>query len=257
MRSRSRSSIRAEKLLRIYNQAVHRSLEAKLPQVLEVVIPLAKEARQKVYTTGLVNHTSPILDDLRRKMQERLPTLYNLEIGQQFIFKDFSALFSELYQNKHIPAWWHDDGKTSGRLFVDGAVSVGLGIAMVVVAGGAMTLAGSSEVDLKAAVATRTLAAGSGGRLGGFLTEATRKDANAAALLPVALMILMYERLCWLGIREIKSREFLARDTIEILKIADEVKAWIDELLKTEGNDDLKGILTIVVDRSRQKAVDI
>lgn len=234
-----------------------RSLQAKLPQVLRDVIPWAIEARQKVYTTSLVNHTSPILDDLRRKMQERLPTLYNLEIGQQLIFKDFSALFSELYQNKHIPAWWHDDGKTWGRLFVDGVVSVGLGIAMVAVAGGAMTLAGSSEVGRKAAVATRTLAAGSGGRLGGFLTGATRKDANAATLLPVALMILMHERLCWLGIREIKSKEFLARAAVEILKIADEVKAWIDELLKTERNDDLKGILTIVVDRSRQKAISI
>ena len=232
-----------------------RSLQAKLPQVLKVVVPWASKARQKVYKTSLVNHTSPILDDLRRKMQERLPRLYNLEIGQQLIFKDFSALFSELYQNKHTPAWWHDDGKTRERLILDGAVSVVLGIATMAVTGGAMTLAGPSGGGIRAV--TGTLAATSGGGLGGYLTGATQRDANAATLLPVALIILMHERLCWLGIREIKSKEFLARAAIEILKIAEEVKAWIDELLQTEGNDNLEKILFIIVNRSRQKAVYI
>ena len=240
MRSRSRSSIRAEKLLRIYNQAVHRSLQAKLPQVLKVVIPWAKEARQKVYGTDLVNHASPILDDLRRKMQERLPGLYNLKIRQQLIFKDFSALFSELYQNKYTPAWWDDGVMTRNRMLRDSAVFGVLGLAIGGVTGGAMTLAATS-----------------GGGLGGFLTIATRRDADAATLTQVALMILMHERLCWLGIREIKSKEFLARAAVDILKISHDVRAWNDKLLRTWGNNDLEKILTVVISHFRQKAVHI
>ena len=216
------------------------SLQDKLPQVLQVVVPWATEARKKVGTTGLVNHVSPVLDELRREMQERLPRLYNLKIRQQLIFKDFSALFSELYQSKHTPAWWDDRLLTRNQILFSGAVVGALGLAVGAVTGGAMPLA-----------------AASGGGFGGLLKFATRRDADAATLTQVALIILMHERLCWLGIREIKSKEFLARAAVEILKISGETRAWIDELLKTKGNKDLEMILTVVITHFRQKAVSI
>ena len=223
-----------------------RFLQAKLPQVLKVVIPWANEARQRVFGTELIKNASPILDNLRRKMQECLPRLYNLKIGEQFIFKDFSALFSELYQNKNTPAWWDDDVTTSERIWRDGLAFGVLCCAVSAVAGGAVAGGAMSLV---------------GGIPVGVLTRAMfrdARDADAATLTQVALIILMHERLCWLGIREIKSKEFLARAAVDVLKISHEVRAEIKKkLLETKGKDDSEKILTIVINRSRQKAVYI
>lgn len=219
---------------------MERYLQARLPEILELVIPWAQKSKQRVGSVDTVNRASPVLDELRLKMQERLPDLYSLKIGKQLKFKDFSALFSELYQNNQTPEWWKDDVLTNQAIIFSGVALGAIGLALGTVSGGALTLA-----------------AASGGGGSGFLTlgRAYFKDADAVTLLQVALMILLYERLCWLGIREINSKEFLARAAVDVLKISPEVKSRIRENLDTWGKVEWETVLTDVITHFRKKTV--
>ena len=219
---------------------MERYLQARLPQILELVIPWAQKSKQRVGSVDPVNHASPVLDELRLEMQEHLPDLYSLKIGKQLKFKDFSALFSELYQNNQTPEWWKDGVLTNHMIMFSGVALGALGFALGAVSGGALTLA-----------------AASGGGGSGLLTfaRAYGKVADTVTLLQVALMILLHERLCWLGIREINSKEFLARAAVDVLKISSEVKSRIEEKLHTQGKVEWETVLTDVITHFRKKTV--
>lgn len=218
---------------------MERYLEAKLPRVLKIVIPWAQKAKERVSKVNMVNQASPVLDELRLNIQERLPGLYSLKIREQLIFKDFSALFSELYQNKQMPEWWSDVLTNQSDVF--GGVPLGdLGFAVGAVTGGALPLA-----------------AATGGGVRSLLTiaRASFKDADLILLWQVALMILLHERLCWLGIREINSKEFLARAAVDILKVSPEVKSYIGKRLKIWGSVEWEKTLKDVVTHFRKETV--
>ena len=163
-------------------------------------------------------------------MQSALPSQYGFKIRQQFIFKDFSDLFSELHQNKQIPEWW--------QIFS----SVMVGIFTMV------------EKDLTGDIIK--LAAAFRGDVSGLLSigRANSKDADAVTLMQTALMVLLHERLCWLGIQEIDSKEFLTRAAVDILKLSTEIDADIREQLGWR-KDDWEVILSNLISKFRERTV--
>lgn len=172
-------------------------------------------------------------------MQSALPSQYGFKLRQQFIFKDFSALFSELHQNKQIPEWWRDDVLTN-HVIVFSGVTVGiLAMAVGALTGGAITLA-----------------AASGGGVSGLFSigRVISKDADAVTLMQTALMILLHERLCWLGIQEINSKEFLARAAVDVLKMSTEINADIRRQFGWR-KDDWEDILFNVISDFRERTV--
>ena len=172
-------------------------------------------------------------------MQEYLPDIYGYKLRKQFIFKDFSALFSELHQDGQTPEWWREAFLTNGEIWFSALMVGGLGLAVGAITGGAVALA---------------VALGGGSSGGLSIGTIITKDADAATLLQTALIILLHERLCWLGITEISSKEFLARAAVDVLRLSPEVNADIKGRLGWVSND-YEAILADVIPRFRDRTV--
>ncbi|KAJ4320195.1 hypothetical protein N0V84_005980 [Fusarium piperis] len=76
----------------------------------------------------------------------------------------------------------------------------------------------------------------------GHMAPEVYRDLTALA----ACAILTYEKLFWLGIKEIRSKEILARAAIEVLKQSQEIVRFLKQV-KTNVNDFEKTLSSLVV----------
>lgn len=100
-----------------------------------------------------------------------------------------------MYTNKQARKWYGDVITTDNELFFSGVLFDFVGIAV-----GAATSAGAAAVGAFSGPGTGWL---TWSRLAG-------KDRKISVLLQAVMMILLHERLFWLGIKNVESKEFLA-----------------------------------------------
>lgn len=237
--------MQSEVLLRIHDNAIKKYLEKALPEAVKCIIPYAKDAYDRVQKVDTIHGVSPVLATFRSQAQQNLPSLYNFKFPQELIFKDFSAMFSDLYTNKHTNKqarkWYGDDILTNSDLFFSGVLFGFMGLAV-----GAATSVG--------AIAVGTFS-GAGGT--GLLTwvRLAVKDRKISVMLQAVMMILLHERLFWLGIKNVESKEFLARAMVEVLKLRPSIEGYLARRLNVFSADDWENIIKEVVSRYHKRVL--
>lgn len=228
---KTRACLKSEVLLKIHDKAmlgylkevqfraVNEALECASRKVDELpeIDPTSEEGLQK---------WALALRGFRKDLRLILPPLYGLDVPGDLNVEDYRELFSDLYQDGEIPHWWDDHAEFSfakygfGKqtLIITATLLVGTPLSWFLILFPAPTLAAMGVTYLANSVRT--------------VHNANEKTwmvrASRALLVQAACEILLYEKLFWLGIKEVRSKEILARAAIEVLKQVQEIHRFFD-----------------------------
>ncbi|KAJ4217600.1 hypothetical protein NW759_008909 [Fusarium solani] len=184
-----------------------RAMIRYLGQALQQASPRLAETAKQIYNIHQGDGTniassdwSFIVRGFQEKMDLVLPPIYRLDVAATLSVEGALGLFSALDAINRPSRWWDPDLGLSALLAV---TAVG-GVGAVSAAGIAALLFG-----------------------GGTVVAGTS----------AACAILTHEKLFWLGIKEIRSKEILARAVIEVMKQLQEMVLFLEKVDTSSLND--------------------